>query len=487
MGQVPALHRSATIAAMTPRRLVAVIAASIAMAPAVPAAQQGALPRADVRIERLERWLDAVFQHNPGLIDDRIVDIGTWSNVELQILLVDATAVVRIIRTPSLATAHAGVAMTLPGGQGQTPRPVRYAPTEVTRLKQLACAIGGLADSTACEWTRPAITDDRVLASLASRAAAIRDDLKANFIVRRGALLHSDVVMFGLAVPREMSLSASQQSVRMSISDGHQAGLMNTDLHWELARQLIDQVGAPGTMKPAPGGDAMVRRWYVATSAWLQHDGHYDNTHVAHGRDIFPDDPDLVMLTGALHESYASPAIQTAVRSAVLPTGIKLGVESERTELRDAERFLRRATELKPDFAEAHIRLGHVLGLMGRDPEAAEHLRTGLAATDENVLQYYGWLFLGAVEEGLAHDDAAKTAYERAAFLYPDAQSPLFGLSEVARHQGRRDEALRQIEKVYALEPGSRDDEPWWTYTYAQGRHADEWLEQVQKPFRLTP
>jgi tetratricopeptide (TPR) repeat protein len=273
----------------------------------------------------------------------------------------------------------------------------------------------------------------------------------------------------------------------MSISDGHQSGLISADLHWEVARQLIDLVAAPGTMKPAPGGDAMVRRWYVATSTWLQHDGHYDNTHIARGREIFPDDPDLLMLTGALHESYASPAIQTAVRSAVLPTGIKLGVESERTELRDAERFLRRAIELKPDFAEAHIRLGHVLALMGRDAEAAEHLRTGLGATDEKLLQYYGALFLGAVEERLAHDDASKTAYERAAVLYPDAQSPLLGLSEVARRQGHREEALRHIEKVYALARGNRKDEPWWTYTYAQGRHADELLEQVQKPFRLTP
>jgi tetratricopeptide (TPR) repeat protein len=471
---------------MISRSVVLAVAASIVMSSAVSAAQQGGVPPADVRMQRLERWLDALFQHNPGLIDDRIVEIGKLSNLELQILLVDATAVVRIIRTPNLATSHAGISMTLPGAQRQTARPARYAPTEVTRLKQLACAIGGLADSAPCEWTRPALTDDRVLASLASRADAIRNDLNGNFIVRRGALLHSDVVMFGLAAPREMGLSPPQQSVRMSISDGHQAGLMNGDLHWELARQLIDLVAAPGTMKPAPGDDAMVRGWYVATSAWLQHDGHYDNTHVVHGREIFRDDPDLFMLSGALHESYASPAIQTAVRSAVLPTGIKLAVESERTEIRDAERFLRRATELKPDFAEAHIRLGHVLARMGRDAEAAEHLRTGLAATDEKVLQYYGSLFLGAVEERLAHDDASKAAYERAAVLYPHAQSPLLGLSEVARHQGHRDEALRQIEKVYALEPGSRDDEPWWTYTYAQGRHADELLEQVQKPFRLT-
>lgn len=472
---------------MTFRALVVAVATSFVISSAVPAtAQQRERPSPDVRMRRLEQWLDAVFRHDPGLHDDRIVAVGQLSNLELQILLLDATSVVRIIRTPSLATSHASLPFTLPSAPGRTPRPVRYAPGEVTRLKQLACAVGGLADVAQCEWTRTALTNDRTLASLAKEAAAIRGDLNANFIVRRGALLHSDVVLFGLAAPRAVSLGPSEQSVRMSISDGHQAGLVSADLHWECARQLMDLVAAPGTMKPAPGGDAMVRRWYVATSAWLQRDGHYDNTHIARGREIFPDDPDLWMLTGALHESYASPAIQTAVRSAVLPTGIKLAVESERSEIRDAERFLRHATELKPDFAEAHIRLGHVLALLGRDTEAAEHLKSGLGATDEPLLLYYGSLFLGAVEEKLGHDDSSTAAYQRAATLYPNAQSPLLGLSEVARHQGQRDEATRQIEKVYALEPRSRDDEPWWTYTYAQGRHADTLLEDVRKPFRLT-
>src|SRR5437763_4468166 len=118
----------------------------------------------------------------------------------------------------------------------------------------------------------------------------------------------------------------------------------------------------------------------------MQRDGHHDKNHLEHGREIFPDDADLAMLMGAHHEAYATPGVQTAVRSAFLPTGVRLDVQSERTELRDAEKYLRRAVELKPDYAEAHIRLGRVLALIGRDAEAADHLRRGLQCTDEPLL-----------------------------------------------------------------------------------------------------
>jgi tetratricopeptide (TPR) repeat protein len=273
----------------------------------------------------------------------------------------------------------------------------------------------------------------------------------------------------------------------MRIFDGHQTALTQPDLHWAFARQLMDLVAGPGSIKPSPGGDNMARRWYIATTAWMQVGGHHDNRHLNHGREIFPDDPELAMLAGAQHEAYATPSIQTAVRSAFLPTGVRLDVGSERNELRDAEKDLRRAVELKPDFAEAQIRLGRVLSQTGRDGEAVDHLRRGLEATQESLLVYYGSLFLGAAEEKLGHGDAAKGAYERAAALYPAAQSPLLGLSELARRAGHRDDALKAMEKVYGIKETSPSDaDPWWRYTYVQGRNADELIDALQKPFRLA-
>src|SRR5689334_21463725 len=55
MGQVPAVPRSATIAAMFLRPVVVAIVAAIVMAAAASVAQQGGVPPADVRMLRLER------------------------------------------------------------------------------------------------------------------------------------------------------------------------------------------------------------------------------------------------------------------------------------------------------------------------------------------------------------------------------------------------------------------------------------------------
>jgi tetratricopeptide (TPR) repeat protein len=309
-----------------------------------------------------------------------------------------------------------------------------------------------------------------------------------NVVLRRGALLHADVAILGVAAPVEamaFGTSSPGQSIRIRISDGRQTSLTQSSAHWEIARKLLDMVSAPGSSKAAPGSDEMVRLWYVATATWMEHQGQHDNRHLARGREIFSDDADLLFLTGAQHATYAGPPIQTAVRSAFLPTGIKIDVSSERAELRDAERYFRRAVDVRPEFAEAHLRLGRVLALTNRNADAARELGRALELTDEPLLVYYGTLFLGAVQETLGQNEAARAAYERAAALYPRAQSPRLALSELARRAGNRDVALREIEKVFKLRSdGQRDADPWWVYDMTQGRHAGALLNLLRKPFR---
>ena len=98
---------------------------------------------------------------------------------------------------------------------------------------------------------------------------------------------------------------------------------------------------------------------------------------------------------------------------------------------------------------------------------------------------YYGNLFLGAAEEELGHRDAARLAYEQAAALYPDAQSPLVALSRLARRYGDRPGALRAIQRVFALSSDANErNDPWWTYNVAQARNADALLEELRRPFQ---
>ena len=228
----------------------------------------------------------------------------------------------------------------------------------------------------------------------------------------------------------------------------------------------------------------MVRDWYRATAAWMQSREDYDTVHLNRARDIFPTDPVILFLSGTQAETYAAPHIQSAVRSAVVPAAVTFAIGSDRTELRQAEAFFRRALTVDPALPELHLRFGHVLSLLERHADAAKELRDALASEDESVLRYYGQLFLGAAEESLGHADAAREAYTEAVALYPAAQSPHIALSALARRRGDRATALREMQTVFELERAeSVPDDPWWTYYTAQARNADELLSALWRPF----
>src|SRR5439155_24896510 len=116
-------------------------------------------------------------------------------------------------------------------------------------------------------------------------------------------------------------------------------------------------------------------------------------------RAIFPDDAEILFLSGCQHETYAAPDVQSAFQSAVIPTGVQMDVGSIRSELRQAETFFRRALAANRAMPEAHLRLGRVLSLLERQADAILELREAMASTEEVLLQYYAQLFLGAAEE----------------------------------------------------------------------------------------
>jgi hypothetical protein len=97
----------------------------------------------------------------------------------------------------------------------------------------------------------------------------------------------------------------------------------------------------------------MVRRWYVATSGWMQSRERHDTVHLIRARQLFPDDAEVLFLSGCQQEIYASPMIQAVVRSAVLPTGYRVDVPLEGPALGDAETFFRHALKVNPGLVEA--------------------------------------------------------------------------------------------------------------------------------------
>jgi tetratricopeptide (TPR) repeat protein len=435
-------------------------------------------PMSGARLDRLAGWLKAVEQHVPGIEDDAVREVAAWPNDNLRMLWIDVNIVVQLMRSPRGATFR----VRAEGANAAST--IRYTAPQLQQLKTLACAAGGDEHCVATD-AAAALDAGLVRVARAARAAKLRGD--DNYVLRRGALLHLDASMLPARAPLEPAStvpSIGPRLFRVQVSDGRQVGAGMSAVHLEIARMVLDFVKLPGADRAAPGRDPMVRDWYRATAAWMAYHEDHDLLHLERGRAMFPDDPDLLFLSGCQHETFAAPHIQAAIQSASLPSGYSIVLESQRGELQRAETFFRRALELKSDHGEARLRFGRVLGLLGRHSDAARELRQAVASVDQDELGYFAQLFLGAEEESLGQYNAAFDAYQRAAVLYPAAQSPRLALSSLGHRRGDRAAALRALQPLFdvpseAVEP----DDPWWTYHIAPGRNVDELLEALRRPF----
>ena len=434
-------------------------------------------PVTQERIDRLDRWLKLVARHQPGEIDPELEEVAAWSNSSLQDLWVDAEILVQLARIRHGAYFRSSSA------------DVHYSKAQAHRMSVLSCvAAGDIFDEKCMLIINADDAIDRELRELSvlANAATLRGD--PNYIVRRGALLHSDVGMLGthsMDTPLDARPSGGPQSWRMEISDGQELALRSIAVHWEIARMLLDFVIPKGLDRVARSVTTWCSRGIAPPRREMQLREDHNEMHLTRGLRIFPDDPDLLFLAACQKETFAGAAIQTAVGSAVLPVGITVGVNSSQTELREAERLFRRTLEVKPSYVEARMRYGRVLGGLGKHAAAVVELRRAAAELTEPELSYHAYQFLGAEEEALGNRDAAQAAYERAAALFPHAQSPLLALSQLARRYGDRNGALRAADRLFALQddPDNERDDPWWTYYLVQARSADDLLVALHQPY----
>ncbi len=80
-------------------------------------------------------------------------------------------------------------------------------------------------------------------------------------------------------------------------------------------------------------------------------------------------------------------------------------------------------------------------------------------------LLYFAEMFLGSQEEALGHPTQARACFERAALLYPRAQSPRMALSQLLRRAGDRSGAQRELRILAEIPPNRRErEDPWWDY-----------------------
>jgi hypothetical protein len=440
----------------------------------------------DARLARLEQWLKAVMRHKPGTPDEVAFEVSRWSNAALRSLWVDTNVLLKLIRNPR------AVNFSLRAEGQPRPQEIHYTSVHLHRLRALACAAAGYIGAVATPEERYCSENDAIdrldadLHEMAQRAHDSKRGGDDNYILRRGALLESDI---GMLVPTGSepvsALSATgPDRFRMTLADGQGTAFRQVGVHWELARMLLNDIKPQGSDHVAPGRDEMVRDWYRATAAWMQDRQDYDTHHLDRAREVLPADPIILFLSGSLAETYAAPHIQSALRSAVAPPGTIFAIASDRAELRQADGFYRRALAADSSLPELHLRFGHVLLLLDHEADAAKELRLALDVEGDPLLRYYGELFLGAAEERLGHADAARQAYGEAAALYPNAQSPHLALSALARRLGDRATAFKEMQIVFELQNAdARPDDPWWTYYKSQARNADDLLEALWRPF----
>ena len=323
------------------------------------------------------------------------------------------------------------------------------------------------------------------------RTRLTRDFVEAevrNDIVRRGVVLHTDLALLlpeQAAVfrreggPFDFDVDARPPFVRRGpeqvflSTDGEYQGASLDTAHWWMARQLIRLI------RPRPWTDDFARSWYRAVAARFQASRALGSNsyHLSDGLSLFPLDPYLLLYAGAMHEANASPHVQNMMQSRFAR---QLQLPSAEDEWRKAEPLLRNAVKEKGP-PEASVRLGRVFAWLGRHADAAAALREVAPRLAEPRLQYLCALFLGSEEAALGRRDAARELFERAATLFPLAQSPLIALADLAWSAGRRGAALEALERLQRLprDPLERED-PWRGYHGGDEAEAERQLAAVR-------
>jgi tetratricopeptide (TPR) repeat protein len=294
-------------------------------------------------------------------------------------------------------------------------------------------------------------------------------------VLKQAALLHTDIAMLDLGTGEYQD---SKEGMGAFI-DGRIFVFPKTP-HWEFALRLIELIS------PSLSKDQAVLQWYLATTAYMQ--GHgllaYARRNIEHAMQRFPAEPEILFYAGVQHETWASPANQIVSQS----SGARVLYGSKESELKLARQFFEKAIALKPGFSEAHLRLGRVLGLLGNHEQAIAELQHASSVEQDRQLLYYASLYLGFEYEMLCRRSEARDQYQRAAGLYPAAQSPLLALSQLARSDNDVKEALLDLDRVFALPHGDLwSDDPWWVYNQAHVRDSVARIEEMYRILGESP
>jgi hypothetical protein len=223
----------------------------------------------------------------------------------------------------------------------------------------------------------------------------VSDELSINRLLKRAAVLHADIARLAAPALDRVGPPRRGGSGAVPVDDGEAARLRGNAIHWSLGLRLVQLV------LPGPAVDPFVGLWHRSAAAHQLHalEYNYALPQLTAILRTVKDDAVLLRYAGMAHEHTASPAVQSSLRDLDLPFGFAAAVGSAESELRQARALMARAVEADASSAEARLRFGRVLTLLGEPDRAAAELTKALADATTRHHQYYAALFLGRAEE----------------------------------------------------------------------------------------
>lgn len=397
----------------------------------------------DRAMQLLNDWIAAVQQHTPGESDASLATLGSWSYEDFELMRGYVEALVE-----------------LPTNDRE----------RVMRRRRLAGDLAAIKDRT----------KNLVLNG------------KFDAFKKRAALLHTDAAIRGAAIVvkapaavRRTPGGRDQRGVIVKSFDGRVEGFELKNLNWDFARDLLDSLAA------APRRDPFVAQWYRTIGAFFVRERRFADAieHFDHARTIVPDDPRVMFGEACFNETLAAPRIQNYVKVTTLPNGLIIrDVSSSETHWRRAETLLRRAIAIDPQFAEAKLRLGHILIQQQRHADALTLLEQANRELKDAAQLYYSHLFAGDAQQSLGQAADARASYEFALELYPDSQAARFGLGSSWRAGGDNAKALETILPTLTKDSASRaEDDPWWDYYDGDAIQVDELMARLFAAVGTSP
>jgi tetratricopeptide (TPR) repeat protein len=299
-------------------------------------------------------------------------------------------------------------------------------------------------------------------------------------VLAKGLMLHTDIAI----AERTGETRTTTGARAWTLLDAKPLAPTRLSIHWGLARLLA------AALAQDPAATPIARAWFRAVGALYQQwaDLGQLRAYLAAAADLLPNDPVLLLYTGALHQGYADPRVQSYVAGLLgLRGGLPdrfvqtLSIENADTELARAERYLRRALAIDPSLVEARIRLAHVQDARGRPAEAIALAREALAAPLPPFLEYYGAMILGRSEARLGRHAEARTAFERAAARYPHSQAAQVALSHVDLVQGRPADGVAALLRALGSNAAETIEDPWSWYFRRHEPNAQSCLDDLKR------